>query len=62
MWRWMHLGPRTSNILIDAPAVKAIISAVPYTDHMDYNYNPSNIVCKSTQVVVHKKCQGMTGG
>ena len=47
--------PRTSNILIDALAVKAIISAVPYTDHMDYNYNPSNIVCKSTQVVVHKK-------
>ena len=47
--------PRTSNILIDVPAVKAIISAVPYTDHTDYNYNPSNIVCKSTQVVVHKK-------
>ena len=37
--------PRTSGILIDVPAVKAIISAVPYTDHTDYNYNPSNIVC-----------------
>ena len=47
--------PRASNILIDAPAVKAIISAIPYTDHTDYNYNPSNIVCKLTQVVVHKK-------
>ena len=47
--------PRTSDILIDAPAVKAIISAVQYTDHTDYNYNPSHIVCKSTQVVVHKK-------
>ena len=47
--------PRTSDILIDVPAVKAIISAVPYTDHTDYSYNPSNIVCKSTQVVVHKK-------
>ena len=47
--------PRASTILIDAPAVKAIISAIPYTDHTDYNYNPSNIVCKSTQVVVHKK-------
>ena len=47
--------PRTSDILIDVPAVKAIIRAVPYTDHTDYNYNPSNIVCKSTQVVVHKK-------
>ena len=45
--------PRTSDI--DVPAVKAIISAVPYTDHTDYNYNPSNIVCKLTQVVVHKK-------
>ena len=47
--------PRTSGTLIDAPAVKAITSAVPYTDHTDYNYNPSNIVCKSTQVVVHIK-------
>ena len=41
--------------LIDTPTVKAIISAVPHTDHTDYNYNPSNIVCKSTQMVVHKK-------
>ena len=47
--------PRTSDIFIDVPAVKDIISAVPYTDHTDYNYNPSNIVCKLTQVVVHKK-------
>ena len=47
--------PRTGDILIDASTVKAIISAVPHTDHTDYNYNPSNIVCKSTQVVVHKK-------
>ena len=47
--------PRTSDILIDVRAVKAILSAVPYTDYTDYNYNPSNIVCKSTQVVVHKK-------
>ena len=46
--------PRTSDVLIDAPSVKAIISAVPYTNHTDYNYNPSNIVCKSTQMVVHK--------
>ena len=47
--------PRASTILIDAPAVKAIISAILYTDHTDFIYNPSNIVCKSTQVVVHKK-------
>ena len=46
--------PRASTILIDAPAVKAIISAIPYTDHTDYNYNPSNIVCKLAQVVVVK--------
>ena len=38
--------PRGSTILIDAPAVKAIISAIPYTDHTDYNYDPSKIVCK----------------
>ena len=25
--------PRTNNVLIDSPSVKAIISAVPYTDH-----------------------------
>ena len=27
---------------------------VPYTDYTDYDYNPSNIVYKSTQMVVHK--------
>ena len=47
--------PRANTILIDAPAVKAIISAIPYTDHTDYNHNPSSVVCKSTEVVVHKK-------
>ena len=46
--------PRTSDVLIDVPSVKAIISAIPYTDHTNYNYNPSNIVCKSSQMVVHK--------
>ena len=46
--------PRASDILIDGPSVKAIISAVPYTDHTDYNLHPSDLVCKSTQVVVHK--------
>ena len=46
--------PRASDILIDGPSVKAIISAVPYTNHMDYNFHPSNLVCKSTQTVVHK--------
>ena len=46
--------PRSSDVLIDTPSVKAIISAVPYTDRTNYNYNPSNIVRKSTQMVVHK--------
>ena len=46
--------PRASDILIDGPSVKAIISAVPYTDHTDYNCHPSDLVCKSTQIVVHK--------
>ena len=35
--------------------VKAIMSAIPYTDWSDYNLNQSDIVCKSTQMVVHKK-------
>ena len=47
--------PRTSNILIDAPAVKSSMSTVPYTDHTDYNYSPCSIVCKLTQVVVNNK-------
>ena len=46
--------PRASDVLIDSPSVKAIISAVPYTDHTDYNFHPSDLVCKSTQIVVHK--------
>ena len=46
--------PRTGDVPIDGPSVKAIISAVPYTDYMNYNYHPSDLVCKSTQIVVHK--------
>ena len=47
--------------MIDAPTVKAIINVVPHTDLSEYNYHPTYIVCKSTQVVVHKKNQGMIG-
>ena len=47
--------PRANDVLINSPSVKAIISIVPYTNHTDYNYNPSDIVCKSTQIVIHKK-------
>ena len=46
--------PRAGDVLIDGPSVKAIISTVPYTKHTDYNYHPSDLVCKSTQIVVHK--------
>ena len=47
--------PSLEHTMIDAPTVKAIINVVPHTDLSEYNYNPTNIVCKSTQVVVHKK-------
>ena len=41
--------------MLDKPTVKAIMSAIPYTDWSDYNLCPSDIVCKSTQMVVYKK-------
>ena len=47
--------PRSEHTMIDAPTVKAFINVVPHTDLSEYNYHPTEIVCKSTQVVVHKK-------
>ena len=47
--------PRDGHIMLDKPTVKAIMSAIPYADWSDYNLCPSDIVCKSTQMVVHKK-------
>ena len=47
--------PRPKHTILDAPTVKAFIKGVPYTDFTKYNYHPTDIVCKSTQVVVHKK-------
>ena len=47
--------PQDGHIMLDKPTVKAIMSAIPYADWSDYNLCPSNIVCKSTQMVVHKK-------
>ena len=47
--------PRDGHTMLDKPTVKAIMSGIPYTDWSDYNLNPSNMVCKSTQMVVHKK-------
>ena len=47
--------PRPEHIILDAPTVKALIKGVSYMDLSEYNYHPMDIVCKSTQVVVHKK-------
>ena len=47
--------PRLEHIMLDAPTVKAVINVVSYTNLSEYNYHPMDIVCKSTQVVVHKK-------
>ena len=47
--------PRNGHTMLDKPTVKAIMSAIPYADWSDYNLCPSDIVCKSTQMVVHKK-------
>ena len=47
--------PRSEYTMIDAPSVKAIINVVPHTDFSEYNLHPTDVVCKSTQVIVHKK-------
>ena len=46
--------PRDNHTVIDDLSVKAIMSSIPYTDWSEYNYSPSDIVCKSTQIVIHK--------
>ena len=47
--------PRSKYLIIDVPTVKAIMNVIPNIDLTEYNYNPTDIVCKSTQMVVHKK-------
>ena len=47
--------PRSEHTMIDVPKVKAFIIVVSHTDLSEYNYHPTDIVCKSPQVVVHKK-------
>ena len=47
--------PRPEHTMLDKPTVEAIMSVVPYTDWSEYNFNPTDIVFKSTQVVIHKK-------
>ena len=47
--------PRDGHTMLDKPTVKAFMSAIPYIEWSDYNLNPSDIVCKSTQMVLHKK-------
>ena len=46
---------RSKHLVMNAITVKAIIDVVPYIDLTEYNYNPTDIVCKSTQMEVHKK-------
>ena len=48
----MHTEVRTFH---DRLTVKAIINVVPHTDLSEYNFHPTDILCKSTQVVVYKK-------
>ena len=47
--------PRSEHTIIDTSMVKAIITAVPHTDLSEYRFHPMDIICKSTQVVIHKK-------
>ena len=47
--------PRDNHTILDTPTVKAIMNVVPYIDCSDYNFHPTDLVCKSTQKVVHKK-------
>ena len=35
-----------------------MMNVVSYTDWSEYNLHPTDIVCKSTQVVIHKKSRG----
>ena len=47
--------PRSDRTMLDVPTVKAMMNIIPYTDWSEYNLNPTNLVCKSTQMVVHRK-------
>ena len=47
--------PRDGHALINTSTIKVIMTAVPSTDWCEYNLNPSEIVCKSTQIVIHKR-------
>ena len=47
--------PRPEYQVMDTATVKAIIDVVPRMDLTEYNYNPTDVVCKAMQMVVHKK-------
>ena len=47
--------PQDNYTVLDTPTIKAIMNVVTYTDWSDYNFHPTNLVCKSTQIVIHKK-------
>ena len=44
--------PRSEHTVLDVLTVKAIINVVPHTNLSEYNFHLTDIVCKSTQVVV----------
>ena len=47
--------PRSDHTMLDVPTVKDMMSVVPYTDWSEYNLDPTDLVCKPTQIIVHKK-------
>ena len=47
--------PRSEHTVMDVPTVKAIINVIPHTNLSEYNFHPTDVVCKFTQMVVHKK-------
>ena len=47
--------PRPEYQDMDTATVKAIIDVVQGMDLTEYNYNPTDVVCKAMQMVVHKK-------
>ena len=46
--------PRPKYQVVDTATAKAIIDIVPRTDLTEYNYHSTDIVCKFTQMIVHK--------
>ena len=43
--------PRNGYDKLESPVVKALLKSSQETDWMDFNGNPSEIVCKSCQII-----------